>query len=280
MEGRWWPAPAKINLFLHITGRRADGYHELQTVFQFIDLGDRLRFTPRTDGRILRLRGAEGVPEEDDLVVRAARILREETGCRAGVAIEVEKNIPQGGGLGGGSSDAATTLLLLNRIWGLGLGMDELARLGLRLGADVPVFVHGHAAWAEGVGERLQPLEPATPFYLLLHPGCEVATAGIFGAPELTRDTPPLKIADFLRGGGRNDCEPVVRARYPQVDEAMRWLEASGEPRLTGTGACIYAAFEEEHQARQVAARVPEQWRAWVVRGLNRSPLHELLESV
>ncbi len=279
MTRRWWPAPAKINLFLHVTGRRADGYHELQTVFQFLDLCDRLRFTPLEEGRILRPHGAAGVPEEQDLVVRAARILRGQTGCRAGASIEVEKNIPLGGGLGGGSSDAATTLVVLNRLWGLGLDTDELARLGLQLGADVPVFVRGHAAWAEGVGERLQPLQPETPVYLLLHPGCEVATAAVFGDPALTRNTPPITIADFLRGGGRNDCEAVVRARYRQVDEAMRWLAAFAEPRLTGTGACIYAAFAEERRAREVAGQVPAPWRAWVVHGLNRSPLHEALEA-
>ena len=270
----WWPAPAKLNLFLHITGRRDDGYHELQTLFQFVDHGDRLRFDPRADGGVHRLGDIAGVEAADDLTVRAARLLQQETGCARGVDISIDKRLPLGGGLGGGSSDAATTLVALNHLWRLGLTEDELAALGLRLGADVPVFVRGRAAWAEGVGERLEPVELPEPWYLILQPDAHVTTARLFADPQLTRDLPPIKIRDYLASGGAgagNVFEPLVRAGYPDVGAALDWLNARATARMTGTGACVFAAFENEEQARAVAGE--SRWPAIVARGLNRSPL-------
>ena len=276
----WWPAPAKINLFLHVVGRRVDGYHLLQTVFQFVDLCDELRFTPRADGEIHLLKPLPGVAPEQDLCVRAARALQVRTGCRAGADIEVVKRIPMGGGLGGGSSDAATTLLVLDRLWGLDLPRAELATLGLTLGADVPVFIGGRAALAQGVGEQLTPVEPAElgePWYLIVDPGVAVATARVFADPKLTRNTPPMTISDLRSGPVRNDCLPVARALYPQVDAAYRWLSDFGEARLSGTGGCLFARFEARTAADQVLAQLPAPWRGWVVRGLNHHPLHALL---
>jgi len=268
-----WPAPAKLNLFLHITGRRADGYHELQTVFQFLACGDWLYFDVAAAGPV-RLAGAPaGVPAAADLTVRAATLLRAATGTGAGVVIYNDKRLPVGGGLGGGSSDAATTLVVLNRLWSLGLNIDELAQLGLRLGADVPVFVHGQAAWAEGVGEILTPVMPPERWFLILTPPVTVSTADIFSDPELTRDTPRTKIPDLPEGTGRNDCEAVVRRRYPEVAEALDWLQAFATARLTGTGGCVFAAFDSKAGARAVADRVPAKWSSFVARGVNRSPL-------
>ena len=278
MISRAWPAPAKLNLFLHITGRRADGYHLLQTVFQFIDYCDLLDFTPRNDGEIKRSSVLAGVPADADLVVRAARLLQEKTGCRQGVAIHVDKRIPAGGGLGGGSSDAATTLVALNRLWGLGLHVDELAGFGLQLGADIPVFVRGRAAWAEGVGGKLTPLESPENWFLVIRPDCSVSTAEIFNAVDLTRNTPAITIRDFLTSGGRNDCEMVVKGRYPQVAEALDWLNQFGTARVTGTGACIYASFNEEYQAREPLRTIPLSWQGFVARGRNYSPLLGRLE--
>ena len=274
MTSRDWPAPAKINLFLHIVGHRADGYHLLQTAFQFLDFGDSLRFTPRADGAIRRLNPLPAVPEEQDLTVRAALLLQQAGGVSLGADIALEKRIPLGAGLGGGSSDAATTLVALNCLWGLNLTRDRLAELGLRLGADVPVFVFGHAAWAEGVGERLTPLDPPEPWYLVLVPPCHVSTGEIFAAPELTRNAAPLKIAAFLSGAGTNLCEPVVRRRYPEVGEALDWLGKYAPARMSGTGAAVFAAFQAEVEARAVQAQVPAPWRAWVARGMNVSPLY------
>jgi 4-diphosphocytidyl-2-C-methyl-D-erythritol kinase len=272
-----WPAPAKLNLCLHVVGRRADGYHLLQTVFQFVDLCDQIGLRLRDDERVRRSGGLDTVPVDEDLTVRAARLLQTETGTQRGVDIVLEKCIPEGGGLGGGSSDAATVLVALNRLWGLGLTFDQLAALGLRLGADVPVFVRGHAAWAEGVGEVLTPIEPAEPWYLIVLPDVRVPTAAVFAAPELTRDTPAMTITDFLSGRGGNDCEPVVRRCYPQVDAAMGWIAQFGAPRLTGTGACVFVALPDEHRAWEAALAVPAPWRGFVARGRNRSPLHERL---
>lgn len=274
MIPREWPAPAKLNLFLHIVGRRPDGYHLLQTAFQFLDYGDRLRFTLRHDGTIRRITSLEGVPEDRDLTVRAAALLKQTGNAVQGVDIAVEKRLPLGAGLGGGSSDAATVLVALNRLWGLNLPRERLAELGLRLGADVPVFVHGQAAWAEGVGERLTPLALPEPWYLVVVPPCHVATAEIFAAPELTRNAPPLKIAAFLSGAGTNLCEPVVRRRYPEVGEVLDWLGRYGPARMSGTGAAVFAAFPAEAEARTVLAQIPAGWRAWVARGMNVSPLH------
>ena len=273
----WWPAPAKINLFLHIIGRRPDGYHQLQTVFQFVDLCDELRFTPRADGAIRLLTPLPGVPPEHDLCVRAARALQAHAGCAAGADIEVVKRIPMGGGLGGGSSDAATTLLVLNRLWDLELPAVELAALGLALGADVPVFVGGQAAFAEGVGEQLTPVEPDEPWYLIVDPGAAVGTARVFADPKLTRNTPPTTISALRSEPVRNDCLPVTRALYPEVDAAYRWLSGFGEARLSGTGGCLFAQFEAQPAAEQVLARLPAPWRGWVARGMNRHPLHERL---
>ena len=276
-DERPWPAPAKLNLFLHILGRRPDGYHELQTCFQFVDLCDDIHLEVRHDGIVHRVEGAAGVAEEADLCVRAARALQAATGCRLGANIRVVKRIPMGAGLGGGSSDAATCLVALDRLWGLGLGAARLAALGLALGADVPVFVHGRAAFAEGVGERLTPLlPPAAPAeynYLILKPNVFVSTADVFRDPELTRNTPPITIQGFLDHGGRNDCLGVVRRRYPQVAQALDWLSRFGKARLTGTGACVFLACATRRHCEQLASAVPPGSEAFVVRGLNESPL-------
>jgi 4-diphosphocytidyl-2-C-methyl-D-erythritol kinase len=273
-----WLAPAKLNLMLKVLGRRADGYHLLQSVFQFIDRCDRLFFEPRADGRILRVRGAPGVPADQDLVVRAAAALKAETGCTAGVAIEVDKRLPMGGGLGGGSSNAATTLLALNRLWGLDLDVGRLAAIGLSLGADVPVFVRGQAAWAEGVGERLTPVTLPEPWYLVLTPPTAVSTAAVFSDPQLTRNSHRITMADFVAGDRANDCLGVVLGRYPAVAEAYDWLnrmapERSDGARLTGTGGCLFAAFERAEDAHETAAKAPARWSPFVARGCNRSPL-------
>jgi 4-diphosphocytidyl-2-C-methyl-D-erythritol kinase len=273
-----WSAPAKLNLMLHIVGRRPDGYHELQTVFQLIDLCDSLEIAVREDGRIVRTRGPASVPEDLDLSVRAALALRAETGTRLGAEIAVTKRIPLGGGLGGGSSDAATTLVALNRMWGTGLNSRQIAAVGARLGADVPVFVHGRSAWAEGIGERLEPVAlPADSWFLVIFPGIHVPTAEVFQAPELTRNSPLTTMRGFLELGGRNDCEAVVRARFPAVGEALDWLARFAPARLTGTGSCVFAKFARPEDAERVAARVPDTWRAYVARGVNQSPLLEEL---
>lgn len=274
-----WPAPAKLNLFLHITGRRADGYHLLQTVFQFLDHGDSLDFRLREDGRILRPRGPADVPEAEDLAVRAAALLKSRTGAGLGVDIHLRKTLPLQAGLGGGSSDAATTLVALNQLWGTELTPLELGVLGLELGADVPVFLGGRAAWAEGVGEKLEPLDLPEPWYLVVEPPCRVATREIFQAPELTRNSAPITIAGFRAGQTRNDFEPVVRARYPEVSKALDWLAARADARLTGSGACVFAAFAKQVDAERLTAELPREWRGFVAKGCNRSPLHARLEA-
>jgi 4-diphosphocytidyl-2-C-methyl-D-erythritol kinase len=268
-----WPAPGKLNLFLHVVGRRPDGYHLLQTAYQFIDLGDELRFWKRPPGVIERLVDLEGITTDADLSLRAARSLAERASKPVGVAIEIHKNLPIGGGVGGGSSNAATVLVALNKLWELHLEPDELAGLGLSLGADVPVFVHGRAAWAEGVGERLTPVDFPEPTYLLIRPGSAVSTAEVFGAPELTRDSPVITIRGFLTSGGRNDCEAVVRQRFPEVAEALDWLGRFAPAKLTGTGSCVFAAMPDEESASAALERLPRRWAGYVVRGLNRSPL-------
>lgn len=274
MKGDAWPAPAKINLFLHVVGRRADGYHLLQTVFQFLDYCDTLEISPRQDERIVRHADYPAVEPEKDLVVRAARALRLlAPGPVPGVDIRVHKRIPMGGGLGGGSSDAATTLAALNCFWKLRIDPGEMARIGLTLGADVPVFVGGRAAWAEGVGERLQPLEVPQDWFVVVHPGCHVETAAIFNHPDLTRKTPEITIRDFLDGAGSNDCEPVARALYPELGAALDWLRRHGDARMTGTGACLFLRVPSESRARAVLAQLPPPWTGFVARGLNRSPL-------
>jgi 4-diphosphocytidyl-2-C-methyl-D-erythritol kinase len=272
-----WPAPAKLNLFLHVTGRRPDGYHELQTVFQLIDLCDKISIAVREDGVIERPDGPAGVDPESDLTVRAARALQQATGCRLGATLRVRKRIPMGGGLGGGSSDAATVLLGLNSVWGCGLPIDALARLGLPLGADVPVFVRGSSAWGEGVGENLQSLELPEAWYVVIHPGVHVGTRDVFQSPELTRNSPVITIRAFFQSGGRNDCEPVVRGRFPEVAEALDWLGRFAPARLTGTGSCIFASCATAIDAERIAAQVPDRWTSYVARALNVSPVHELL---
>jgi len=274
-----WPAPAKLNLMLRILGRRTDGYHLLQTVFQFIDFQDRLFFTPSKGGRIRRTSILAGVPEGSDLVVRAARLLQEHTGFRGGVDIRVEKRLPMGGGLGGGSSDAATTLVALNRIWDTGLAEGELMGLGMILGADVPVFIRGRAAWGEGIGEVLTPIDLPEPWYLVLAPGSEVATRTVFSDDELTRDSAPITIENFIAGEDRNDCLQVVRRHHPEVAAALDWLATVGRPRLTGTGACAFCAFTSAKQARAACSAVPRRFSAFVARGMNRSPLLEAAQS-
>jgi len=277
-----WPAPAKLNLFLHVTGRRADGYHTLQTAFRLIDHADALRFRPRADDQVTLLRPLAGVPQQQDLCLRAAELLKHATGHRGGVEIELAKRIPMGGGLGGGSSDAATTLIALNHLWRLGLKRADLQRLALELGADVPVFVFGENAFAEGVGEELTPLALAPAWYLVLVPPVQVPTAAAFAAPELTRDAKPIKITAFFDGlkrrALRNDLEPVVCKRYPEVARHLGWLKQHGEARMSGSGACVYAEFSTEAEVRAVHAAMPPAMRGFVARGLEHHPLHQLTE--
>ncbi len=272
-----WPAPAKLNLMLRIVGRRADGYHELQTVFQFIDIADRLDFRLRRDGRILRARDLPGVSPQDDLTLRAARLLRTRCPGGEGVDIRIHKQLPMGGGLGGGSSDAATVLVAMNRLWRCGLADEDLAQLGLELGADVPIFVRGYAAWAEGVGEKIAPIELARPWYLVIAPPVHVSTAEIFQAPELTRNSSTITIRAFVAGDRKNDCLPVVRVRYPQVAAAIDWLDGFTKGQLTGTGGCVFGAFESQAEAEGALQQLPSEWRGFVARGLNRSPLLDRL---
>ncbi|MEO8003828.1 MAG: 4-(cytidine 5'-diphospho)-2-C-methyl-D-erythritol kinase [Betaproteobacteria bacterium] len=273
-----YPAPAKLNLFLHVVGRRADGYHLLQTAFRFIDYGDDLTFTVRADGAIRRITALPGVEEAQDLSVRAARLLQKETGCASGADIGIVKRLPMGGGLGGGSSDAATTLIALNRLWKTGVSRERLQQLGLTLGADVPVFVFGQSAFAEGVGERLQALRLPPAWYLVLVPELAVSTAEIFSAAELTRNTNAITIAPFSVGlarniPGRNDLEPVVCGRYPQVARHLEWLRQFGDARMTGSGACVFCAFSNEEAARRALSELPSGMRGFVARGLDRHPL-------
>ena len=268
-----YAAPAKLNLFLHVIGRRADGYHLLQTVFRFIDYGDELGFSVRDDGVVRRTTELPGVPAEADLCVRAARLLKDRTGTPFGVDIELVKKLPMGGGLGGGSSDAATTLMVLNRLWQTGRSRGQLQDLALELGADVPVFVFGRSAFAEGVGERLAALHLPPAWYLVLVPETAVSTAEIFSAPELTRTTNAITIAAFSVGQGRNDLEPVVCRRYPQVARHLEWLRQYGDARMTGSGACVFCGFETEARAQRVLSELPADMQGFVARGLDRHPL-------
>jgi len=273
MTSRHWPAPAKLNLILHITGQRQDGYHLLQTVFQFINISDLLDFDLRDDAVISRRSDCQDIAEADDLIIRAAKALQQASACRLGADIILQKRLPVGGGLGGGSSDAATTLVALNHLWGLELPVDQLAEIGLQLGADVPVFVRGKAAWAEGVGEQLTSIEPEEYWYLVLRPDCCVSTEKVFNSSDLTRNTPAIRIRDFLEDGGHNDCESVVRDLYPQVAEALDWLGQFAVARMTGTGSCIFAGFDKQQQAESVYEKLPQDWEGFVVKGLNNSPL-------
>jgi 4-diphosphocytidyl-2-C-methyl-D-erythritol kinase len=287
---RAYPAPAKLNLFLHVVGCRPDGYHLLQSLFRLIDRGDTLRFAPRKDGRVLRAGPLAGVSEENDLCVRAARLLQEASGCKLGLEIALEKRLPMGGGLGGGSSDAATVLLALNRLWGLHWQRKRLQELGLRLGADVPFFIFGRSAFAQGVGEALQPVDLPPAWYLVLEPPASVPTAEIFAAANLTRNTKPIKMADFSAGWGadqavgggdlfgQNDLEPVVYERYPEVARALAWIRQYAAARMTGSGACVFAPFAAEQDARDVLARMPQGMTGWVARGLDEHPLRALAD--
>ena len=288
-----YPAPAKLNLFLHVVGRRDDGYHLLQSVFRLIDRADTVHLTLRDDGRVVREGELPGVPEDHDLTVRAARLLQAHAPHGAGVSIRLDKVLPMGGGLGGGSSDAATVLLALNRLWQVNLPRAALQQLALQLGADVPVFVFGQTAFAEGVGEILRPVSAPPAWYVVLTPPVQVPTAAIFAAPELTRNSPPLKIARFSAGMGhttlhglqpvesrsplvgRNDLQPVVVSRYPEVARHLEWLAQFGEARMTGSGACVFASFATEKAAHEVLRRLPETMQGFVAQGLDRHPLFD-----
>jgi 4-diphosphocytidyl-2-C-methyl-D-erythritol kinase len=278
------PAPAKLNLFLHVTGRRADGYHLLQTFFQLIDHGDLLHFTIREDGVIERTSELEGVPAASDLIVRAAKLLqaagtKKYPDKRMGADIAIDKNLPMGGGLGGGSSDAATTLMALNHLWQIGMTRQELMTLGLQLGADVPFFLFGKNAFAEGIGEKMIAVETPETWFVVIEPGVSVATAIIFSAPELTRDTKTVKMSDFSRaiiGFGKNDLQVVASKLFPPIADAIEWLGQFGEARMTGSGSCVFCGFEQECKAKEVLNMVPSQWKAWKARTLAAHPLADL----
>lgn len=268
-----WPAPAKINLMLRIVGRREDGYHLLQTVFQFVDLCDWLTFHPVDNGTVSLVKTIPGVTEADDLTVRAAKLLKAETGCALGVRIEVEKNLPMGGGLGGGSSDAATTLVVLNKLWGLQLPKEKLLTMGLSLGADVPVFIFGHSSWAEGVGEKLSKIIIPEQWLVILKPDCQVNTKEIFSANDLTRNSKSIKMPDFIEGAHQNDCLRTVCERYPIINEALQDLSEFSEARLTGTGSCVFAQFDSYESAGQAHQKLKTKWVAYLAKGMNESPL-------
>lgn len=272
-----WPAPAKLNLFLHVVGRRADGYHLLQTVFRFIDRADTLRFAPRDDSEIVLATPIPGVPADSDLTVRAARLLQEATGCRQGATIHLIKQLPMGGGLGGGSSDAATVLLGLNHLWQTGLSRPALEKIGLALGADVPVFVHGRNTFAEGVGEAFTDVDLPPESYLVLHPAVHVPTAAIFDAPELKRDTAAIRPTDWQHGQGHNDLEAVASAKFPAVAEHLAWLKGRApQAMMTGSGACVFAGFPRRSEAEALLACLPAGMRGWIADGLTEHPLAKI----
>lgn len=273
-------APAKLNLFLHIINRRDNGYHNIQTVFQFLNYCDELQFHLRNDGQINLIVQDSKIVIENNLITRAALLLQQISQTKLGADIILKKNIPIGAGLGGGSSDAATTLVALNQLWQTQLPQQRLAILGAKLGADVPVFMYGKAAWAEGIGDQLQPIVLPEPWYLVLVPNCHVSTAEIYAAQELTRNTSPITINEFLSRGGHNDFEPVVRRRYPEVGAALDWLAQFAPTKMTGTGNCVFAAFANEKQALAVAAKVPKNFQNFVAKGLNHSPLLKVITGV
>ena len=271
-------SPAKLNLFLHITGRRPDGYHTLQTAFQLLDWGDEMHFSVNKSGKIKLSIQDLGIPDEQNLITRAAVMLRDAVADGGlGTDVKVDKVIPAGGGLGGGSSNAATTLLALNHLWNLGLSNEVLQEMGAKLGADVPVFVAGNSAWAEGIGEILTAFELPASHYLIIKPDCDVSTAKIFSCEQLTRSTSPITLAAFFRGDSRNDCQPIVRDLYPEVDNVLNWLDKFGKARLTGTGACVFASFETKAEAEAVKRQLPERWTGFVVRGVDKSPVFPAL---
>ena len=270
-------SPAKLNLFLHITGRRPDGYHELQTLFQLLDYGDTLTFQVRNDAKLQLTPAIEGLANNDNLIIKAAQQLQRACGVVKGAEIIIDKKLPMGGGLGGGSSNAATTLIALNHLWETTLSTEELSAIGIHLGADVPVFIHGYSAWAEGIGEKLEPLELAEYWYLVVKPTCHVSTEEIFSHQQLTRDTAAITVAAFFEQGGHNDCETVVSQCYPEVAEALIWLRQFGFAQLTGTGACVFARFDDKHQAQAILNKTPAKWECFIAKGINRSPLQPLL---
>ena len=275
------PSPAKLNLFLHILGQRDDGYHNLQTVFQLLDFGDTISFSDDSQSDIALDFPDTTIRPEENLIYRAAKLLQAQvTKTLPGVRISVRKTLPMGGGIGGGSSNAATTLLGLNHHWNLKLSLDHLAQLGRQLGADVPVFVRGKSAWAEGIGEQLKPVELPSRWYLVLKPNCSISTQRIFSHKDLTRNTPAITLAAFLEVGGKNDCQPLVEKLYPEVKDAVAWLRQHGPTQLTGTGACIFAAFADEQSAQKAYAQRPEQLEGFVAQGVNTSPLHRRLQSL
>ena len=282
----WWPSPAKLNLFLHILGRYDNGYHQLQSLFQMLDYGDQLAFDIiHTEGSTLENNASirmdtplEGVPDEDNLIIKAARLLAEKTQCQKGVVISLDKRLPMGGGIGGGSSNAATTLVALNHLWQTGLNEDELAELGLALGADVPIFVRGFTAFAGGVGEDITPAPQAEKYYLVANPNVHVSTAEVFSSPDLTRNTPAMAWDDYKFENTRNDCQQLVANRYPEVAKLLQWLVHYAPSRMTGTGACVFATFSDHTLAEQVRAEMPETWQSFVAKGVNRSPLLDKLE--
>jgi 4-diphosphocytidyl-2-C-methyl-D-erythritol kinase len=274
------PAPAKVNLMLHIIGQRDDGYHNLQTVFQFLDHSDQLHFSPNGTDQIRLLTPFEGLPSEQNLIVKAAQLLRHKTGSAIGVDIRIDKILPAGGGLGGGSSNAATTLVALNQLWQTGLSQDQLADLGLQLGADVPVFVHGFAAWAEGVGETLKPIAPAQNWLLVIRPNVHVSTAEVFCHKKLTRSSKPIKFATALVGDMRNDCQSLVSGLYPEVKKALDWASQYAPTLMTGSGSCIFSHFDQKSKAEDILASVPSEWQAFVARGVNTSPLVTELDKI
>ncbi|MDQ7091880.1 MAG: 4-(cytidine 5'-diphospho)-2-C-methyl-D-erythritol kinase [Methylococcales bacterium] len=272
-----WPAPAKINLMLRITGRRDDGYHSLQTVFQLLDLCDWLTFHPLDEDKIYLKSPLEGVPEATDLTIRAAKLLKEVSGYQHGIGIDIEKNLPMGGGLGGGSSDAATTLLVLNKLWGLNFSITTLMKLGLQLGADVPVFIYGYSAWAEGVGEELTQLIIPEQWVVIIKPDCHVNTGEIFSDENLTRDSKVITIADFLAGQQQNDCLSVVRKLNQPIEQALSVLSEYSEARLTGTGACVFAQFDSYESARNAYQALKPKWQVYLSKGMNESLLNKKL---
>ena len=268
------PSPAKLNLFLHITGRRDNGYHDLQTLFQLLDFGDSLTFTANKNGEIRLSPQISGVLAEDNLIVRAARLLKQKTACTKGCDIVLEEVLPMGAGLGGGSSNAATVLVGLNSLWECGLSLHELAEIGCELGADVPVFVHGNSAFAEGIGELLTPMQLPEQWYLVITPECQVSTGEIFSHPQLTRNSPPIKIRALSGEQYRNDCQSVVEKFYPAVKQALEWLQDYSNPLMTGTGASVFSCFDNQAEAQQALDRVPKHWNAFIARGANISSLH------
>ncbi len=274
------PAPAKLNLFLHICGRRDDGYHDLQTVFQFLDYNDTLEFQLRQDNQINVTPALAGIKPQDNLIYRAASALQAASKEKLGVDITLHKKLPMGGGIGGGSSDAATTLVALNQLWQTSLNKQALQQIGLKLGADVPIFIHGQSAWAEGIGERLQAIELPEPWYLVLIPPCHVSTAEIFSHQQLTRNTPAIRIAAFLESGGRNDCETLVKKLYPEIEIALNWLTQFSPAQMTGTGACVFAQFASKDEANAVLRQVPESLQGFIAKGVNQSPLYQALDKL